>query len=52
MGNHARLRRGAMQIFAVRPRSFSALLSLHVSDISARGYIANGIALGRQILKA
>ena len=52
MGNHARLRQGAMQIFAVRPRSFSALLSLHVSDTSARGNLANGIALGRQILKA
>ncbi len=52
MGNHARLRQCVMQIFAVRPRSLSALLSLHVSDSSARGYLANGIALGRQILKA
>jgi hypothetical protein len=40
-----------MQVFESIPRSFAAMLALHVGDDSAHGYIASGIALGRQILK-
>ncbi|MFZ3263378.1 MAG: NAD(P)/FAD-dependent oxidoreductase [Terriglobales bacterium] len=49
MGSHARLRQ---QVFESSPRLFAAMLALHVGDTTARGYIANGIALGRQFLKA
>jgi flavin-dependent dehydrogenase len=51
MGSHGRVRQCTMQVFESIPRSFAAMLALHVGDDSAHGYIASGIALGRQILK-
>jgi uncharacterized MAPEG superfamily protein len=51
MGSHARVRQCTMQVFESIPRSFAAMLALHVGGDSAHGYIASGIALGRQILK-
>jgi len=52
MGRRARLRRRAMQVFQSRPQSFSAMLSMHVGDASARDYLTNGISLGWQLLTA
>ncbi len=52
MGSHARLRQRTMQVFEANPRLFAAMLALHVGETTGRGYIANGIALGRQLLKA
>ncbi len=52
IGSHARLRQRTMQVFEATPRLFAAMLALHVGDTTGRGYIANGIALGRQFLKA
>ena len=52
MGCHARLRRRTMQVFELRPQSFSRMLSMHIGDASARTYLANGISLGWQLLTA
>ena len=52
MGSHARLRQGTMRVFESSPRSFAAMLALHVGRGSPSGYAANGSALGTHILKA
>ena len=52
MGNHRRLRQRTMQVFESSPRSFAAMLAMHVGVGSARGYVSNGISLGWQLLKA
>lgn len=52
MGNHDRVRRRTMQVFESSPRSFAGLLAMHVGEGSARDYIANGVFLGWQLLKA
>jgi hypothetical protein len=41
-----------MQVFESSPRSFAAMLALHVGRGSPSGYAANGSALGTHILKA
>jgi flavin-dependent dehydrogenase len=52
MGRHERLRQRTMQAFESSPRSFANLLAMHIGDGSARDHIANGFALGWELLKA
>jgi len=52
MGRHKRLRQRAMQVFESSPRSFAAMLSMHIGAGSAREHVANGITLGWQLLTA
>jgi flavin-dependent dehydrogenase len=52
MGRHATLRQRAMQVFESSPGSFAGMLAMHVGDGSPCDYIANGISMGWQLLKA
>jgi flavin-dependent dehydrogenase len=52
MAQHPHLRRRTMQVFQSRPRSFAGMLAMHVGAGSTRDHIANGIALGWELLKA
>ncbi len=52
MAQHGRLRRRTMQVFQSSPRSFAGMLAMHVGEGSTRDYIANGIGLGWELLKA
>jgi flavin-dependent dehydrogenase len=52
MAQHSRLRRRIMQVFQSNPRSFAGMLALHAGEGSTRHHIANGIALGWELLKA
>ncbi len=52
IGKHARLRQRTMQVFEARPQSFAGMLAMHVGEGSTRDYIANGVSLGWQLLKA
>jgi flavin-dependent dehydrogenase len=52
MAQHPHLRRRTMQVFQSSPRSFAGMLAMHVGAGSTRDYIANGIALGWELLKA
>jgi flavin-dependent dehydrogenase len=52
MAKHSHLRRRTMQVFRSNPRSFKAMLALHVGEGSARHHVSNGIALGWKLLKA
>ncbi len=52
MAKHPHLRRRTMQVFQSSPRSFAGMLAMHVGAGSTRDYIANGIALGWELLKA
>lgn len=52
MARHSRLRRRAMRVFQSHPRSFAAMLAMHVGEGSAREHISNGIAIGWELLKA
>jgi flavin-dependent dehydrogenase len=52
MAQHPHLRRRAMQVFQSSPRSFAGMLAMHVGAGCTRDYVANGIALGWQLLKA
>ncbi len=52
MGSHERLRERAMQVFESNPSTFAGLLAMHVGDGSPRDYIANGISMGWQLLRA
>ncbi len=50
LAKHVRLRRRAMRVFESNPRSFAGMLALHVGEGSAREHVANGIALGWELL--
>ncbi len=52
MGNHDRLRQRTMRVFQSTPHSFARMLAMHVGAGSARDYVANGISLGWQLLRA
>jgi flavin-dependent dehydrogenase len=52
MAQHSHLRRRTMQVFQSSPRSFAGMLAMHVGAGSTRDHIANGIALGWEMLKA
>jgi len=52
MAKHSYLRQRTMNVFQSRPRSFAAMLAMHVGEGSARDYVSNGIALGWELLKA
>ncbi len=52
LAQHPHLRRRTMQVFQSSPRSFAGMLAMHVGAGSTRDYIANGIALGWELLKA
>ncbi len=52
MAKHPHLRRRTMQVFQSSPRSFAGMLAMHVGEGSTRNHIANGIALGWQLLTA
>jgi flavin-dependent dehydrogenase len=52
MGHQDRIRRRTMRVFESSPRSFAAMLSMHVGAGTARDYFSNGISLGWQLLKA
>jgi flavin-dependent dehydrogenase len=52
MAEHSHLRRRTMQVFQSSPRSFAGMLAMHVGAGSTRDHIANGIALGWEMLKA
>jgi len=52
MARHPHLRRRTMQVFQSTPRSFAGMLAMHVGEGSTRDHIANGIALGWELLKA
>jgi menaquinone-9 beta-reductase len=52
MAKHPHLRQRTMQVFQSSPRSFAGMLAMHVGAGSARDHIANGIALGWELLKA
>ena len=52
MARHDRLRQRTMQVFESNPRSFAAMLSMHVGAGSASDYVSSGISLGWQLLKA
>jgi flavin-dependent dehydrogenase len=51
LANHPHLRQRTMQVFQSSPRSFAGMLAMHVGAGSTRDYIANGIALGWELLK-
>jgi flavin-dependent dehydrogenase len=52
MAKHPHLRRRTMRVFQSSPRSFAAMLAMHVGAGSTRDHVANGIALGWELLKA
>jgi flavin-dependent dehydrogenase len=52
LANHPHLRQRTMQVFQSSPRSFAGMLAMHVGAGSTRDHIANGIALGWELLKA
>jgi len=52
MAKHRHLRHRTMQVFQSKPRSFAAMLALHVGEGSTRDHISSGIALGWELLKA
>ena len=52
MARHDRLRQRTMQVFESNPRSFAAMLSMHVGAGSTTEYVSSGISLGWQLLKA
>src|SRR5208283_2217666 len=52
MARHPSLRQRTMQVFQSTPRSFAGMLAMHVGEGSTRDHIANGIALGWELLKA
>ena len=51
MAKHPHLRRHTMQVFQSSPRSFAGMLAMHVGEGSTRDHVANGIALGWDLLK-
>lgn len=52
MAKHPHLRQRAMQVFQSRPRSLAGMLAMHVGAGSTRDHLANGMALGWELLKA
>ena len=52
MAKHNRLRERAMHVFQSSPRAFAGMLAMHVGEGSTRDHVANGIALGWQLLTA
>ncbi|HKM46546.1 MAG TPA: NAD(P)/FAD-dependent oxidoreductase [Terriglobales bacterium] len=52
VARHPHLRRRTMQVFQSSPRSFAGMLAMHVGEGSTRDHIANGIAVGWELLKA
>jgi menaquinone-9 beta-reductase len=52
MAKHSRPRQRIMQVFQSHPRSFAAMLAMHLGESSAREYISNGIVVGWELLKA
>lgn len=52
MGRHGSLRRRAMRVLESSPSTFARMLAMHVGEGSPHGYLANGISLGWQLLKA
>jgi menaquinone-9 beta-reductase len=52
LARHSRLRQRTMQVFQSNPRSFAGMLAMHVGEGSARHHIANGIAVGWDLLGA
>ncbi len=52
MAKHPHLRRRTLQVFQSSPCSFAGMLAMHVGEGSTRDHIANGIALGWELLKA
>jgi flavin-dependent dehydrogenase len=52
MGRNESLRQRTMRVFERSPQSFAGMLAMHVGDGSPRDYIANGISLGWNLLKA
>jgi len=52
IGKHTRLRQRTLQVFESHPESFARMLAMHVGTASPRDYIANGISLGWQLLRA
>ncbi len=52
IAKHGRLRQRVMQTFQLHPRSFAAMLAVHVGEGSTRDHISNGIAVGWELLKA
>jgi len=52
MAKHRHLRQRTMQVFQSTPRSFAAMLAMHVGEGSTRDHVSNGIALGWELLKA
>jgi flavin-dependent dehydrogenase len=52
MAKHNRLRRRTMQVFESNPQAFAGMLAMHVGEGSPRDHVANGIALGWELLKA
>ncbi len=51
MARRPHLRRRTMQVFQSSPRSFAGMLAMHVGEGSTRDHIANGIAMGWELLK-
>ena len=51
MAKHPHLRRRAMQVFQSSPRFFAGMLAMHVGQGSTRDYVANGFALGWELLR-
>jgi flavin-dependent dehydrogenase len=51
MAKHRRLRQRTIQVFRASPRCFADMLAMHVGEGCARDYLANGIALGWELLR-
>ncbi len=52
MAERPHLRRRTMRVFQSSPRSFAGMLAMHVGAGSTRDHIANGLAMGWELLKA
>jgi menaquinone-9 beta-reductase len=52
IGRHSSFRQRMMQVFESHPKSFARMLSMHLGAGSPREYIANGVSLGWQLLRA
>ena len=52
MAKHSHLRQRTMRVFESNPRSFAGMLAMHVGEGSTQDYVANGIALGWELLRA
>jgi flavin-dependent dehydrogenase len=45
-------RQRVMRAFGSNPQTFRRMLAMHVGELSAAGFVANGLALGWQMLRA